>query len=264
MMKRIRTTLTALLSAAALFTHAADRANKLPPTVDPATGLPLTVEEIRFDLDVPQGRPDALVKAIEKASGMPLNVIIASEHANTVLPPMKLRDVTVPQVFYALTRASERVRSVATGYYTTQGGGRQAQYQTQKSTYGFRSNDEPPTQRSIWYFYVDNPPEPPKVDDLSPRSQCRFWQLEPYLERFKIEDITTAIETGWEMLGRSNPDSKKLSFHKDTKLLIAVGTPDELQVVDDVLRQLTSDKGSAKDKITPPPPAPRPIEPGKQ
>jgi len=53
---------------------------------------------------------------------------------------------------------------------------------------------------------------------------------------YKVEDITTAIETGWKMQGAT--PTPKLSFHKDTKLLIGVGEPGQLQMVDEVLRQL--------------------------
>ena len=35
-----------------------------------------------------------------------------------------------------------------------------------------------------------------------------------------MDDITTAIETGYKMLGEPAP---VINFHKDTKLLIAVG-----------------------------------------
>ena len=44
----------------------------------------------------------------------------------------------------------------------------------------------------------------------------------PTLEAFTIEDVTTAIETTWKMLG-TDP-LPKMSFHKETKLLIVVGT----------------------------------------
>ena len=75
-------------------------------------------------------------------------------------------------------------------------------------------------------------PEQPKV--------CRFYQLTPYLETYKVEDITTAIQTGWKMLGETNPPT--ISFHKDTKLLIAVGEPSKLQLIDSVLQQLAQGK----------------------
>ncbi len=55
-----------------------------------------------------------------------------------------------------------------------------------------------------------------------------------------MDDITTAIQTGWEMQGDASPP--RISFHKDTKLLIAVGKPDKLQIIDAVLSALTMPK----------------------
>jgi len=69
--------------------------------------------------------------------------------------------------------------------------------------------------------------------------------LESYLEKLKVEDITTAIETGWKMQGVK--PMPKLSFHKDTKLLIACGPREQLMTVDDVLRELTPSKKGPKD-----------------
>ena len=51
-----------------------------------------------------------------------------------------------------------------------------------------------------------------------------------------MDDITTAIETGWKMLGDTSPPT--ISFHKDTKLLIAVGEPSKLETIDAVLQAL--------------------------
>ena len=51
-----------------------------------------------------------------------------------------------------------------------------------------------------------------------------------------MDDITTAIETGWKMLGETSPPT--ISFHKDTKLLIAVGEPSKLETIDAVLKAL--------------------------
>jgi len=69
---------------------------------------------------------------------------------------------------------------------------------------------------------------------------CRFYQLTPYLETYKVEDIMTAIQIGWKMLGETNPPT--ISFHKDTMLLIAVGEHNKLQMIDSVLEQLGKGK----------------------
>jgi hypothetical protein len=74
---------------------------------------------------------------------------------------------------------------------------------------------------------------------------CRFYQLAPYLEAgYKVEDITTTIETGWKMLGITRPP--ELTYHKDTKVLIAVSDADKLKTIDDVLKQLSTGKPKEK------------------
>jgi hypothetical protein len=92
---------------------------------------------------------------------------------------------------------------------------------------------------------------------------CRFYSLAPYLDDLKVEDITTAIETGWKMLGEtSTPD---LKFHKDTQLLIAVGPVDKLMLIEDMLERLRIPSNKPNNGLVPRPrptpslPAPPPI-----
>jgi len=114
---------------------------------------------------------------------------------------------------------------------------RSPQYSTWETKYGFRTSDERPSENSIWYFYYQSPPPPAQPErEIPPIRSFRCWQLGPTLESFTIEDITTAIETTWKMLG-SDP-LPKMSFHKETKLLIVVGTEKDLSVVNGVLEQL--------------------------
>ena len=51
-----------------------------------------------------------------------------------------------------------------------------------------------------------------------------------------VDDITTAIQTGWKMMG--DKETPSISFHKDTQLLIAVGEPGKLETIDAVLEAL--------------------------
>ena len=51
-----------------------------------------------------------------------------------------------------------------------------------------------------------------------------------------MDDITTAIQTAWKMTGAE--DLPKLSYHKETNLLIVVGPTPEIPIVDSVLREL--------------------------
>ena len=204
-----------------------------------------------FDIDFPGGTPKQLIEAVQKAAQIPINAIIPETlpipDAGKI-PPLKLRNVTVPQLFEALNRISVKTDLRRSGI----GPG----YSVGTSSYGFRSTDQRPGTNSIWYFFVEAPAEPPAKDP--PPVECRFWQLGPYLEKLKVEDITTAIETGWKMLG-INP-MPKLSFHKDTQLLIVVGQSGQLAIIDQVLRELTSGAKEPKNATTrrvqaPPPPS---------
>ncbi|HUJ71374.1 MAG TPA: hypothetical protein VLZ30_03965 [Verrucomicrobiae bacterium] len=184
----------------------------------------------KFDLDFPGGTPGQLVQAISKASGHSLNAIIPKESAEVMLPPLKLRHVDAAQLFGALSAASHKAVHIR----STNGG-----YSDQDSSYGFRCEGKP-DQDSVWHFHNTRLSEPP------PANWIRFYQLNPYLETYSIESITTAIETGWKMLGIATPP--KLSFHKDTGLLIAVGEPDGLRVIDDMLQNLPFKKPDSTPK----------------
>jgi hypothetical protein len=201
--------------------------NNSQPTTLEATNL------TKFNLDFAGGPPELLVKAIEKATGKPLNVIIPTEDADVDLPPLKMNDVVVPQLFAALEQASLKQVAVVTS--TFGGGGRSgpSSYSTFVSGYGFKTSDEA-SDNSIWYFHVEKPSLPPAV---SSEKICEFYPLSSYLESgFTVDDITTAIQTGWKMAGITSPP--ELNYHKETKLLIAFGEPNELKTIDDVLKAL--------------------------
>lgn len=184
----------------------------------------------KFDLDFPGGTPAELVAAIEKATGKPLNAIIPTEHANVNLPTLKMRNVAAPTLFDALIATTLRTVPYDTRRYSPRGG---SHVQNYRESYGFRSQagglnlgDE-----TVWYFHYEKHTPPPKF------SECRYYQLDSYLESYSIDDITTAIQTGWRMLDEK--DEPELSFHKETSLLIAVGSPGDLELIDTVLLQLS-------------------------
>jgi hypothetical protein len=208
-MKRLPCVILCLLALTAVTAFSQEKSQPAPQPAPPA----LT----RFDLDFPGGSPGELVAAIQKAMGHPLNVIVPSDQANLKLPPLKMKEVDVAQLFQALQEASRA----------------NTPYQGTTREFGFQSEGRP-TDSSIWYFYVKNLynqfPEP-KVS--------RVYLLTPYLDRgLTVDDITTAIQTGWKMLGK--PTTPELSFHKETKLLIAVGEPSQLETIDRVLSALNA------------------------
>jgi hypothetical protein len=201
-----------------------------------ATGLS------KFDLDFPGGTPKALVDAIQKAMGKPLNAIIPDEYANTKLPALRMKYVDVAQLFSALQAATTKtVVYASSSYYGGGAYGGYKSYQQAQINCGFKSVSDKPTDDTIWYFYVQQPAFPEVAAAAKGGKVCRFYSLAPYLERhLTVDDITTAIETGWKMLGEPSPAAIK--FHKDTKLLIAVGEPSALETIDAVLKALEEPK----------------------
>jgi hypothetical protein len=198
----------------------------------PAEALPLT----KFNLDFPGGTPSELVAAIQKATGRPLNAIVPDDLATTMLPPLKMNSVDVSQLFQALEAASRKTETVMRKNAGYPGG---VSYSTFQTGYGFRErSDGRPSDDTIWYFHAEKPDQPPLPP---PDKVCRFYSLAPHLERgVSVDDITTAIETGWKMLGETSHPT--ISYHKDTKLLIAVGEPSKLETIDAVLKALEPPK----------------------
>ena len=202
-----------LLTGARAFAQQPDK----PETPAAAPARRLT----KFDLDFSGGTPRELAVAIQKAMGRPLNVVVPVEYAAVKLPPLKMNGVDVAQLFRALQEAGQVVRTVPSGN----------SWQQIQSNVGFRTADGPPNQSddTIWYFYVTGQAGLPKVS--------RFYLLTPYLEAgLTVDDITTAIQTGWKMRGDATPPT--LNFHKETKLLIAVGDYGGLDTIDAVLKAL--------------------------
>ena len=193
----------------------------------------------RFNLDFPGGTPKDLVAAIEKATGKPLNAIIPDEAAATKLPPLKMNNVDVPQLFSAVVNMSYKYAPSRGNFVGGSNTGRDV-----TSSYGFETRDSQSGQLSddtIWYFFVykASTPQPrPPVEKI-----CRFYSLETPLDRgFTVDDITTAIQTGWKMSGIAVPP--ELNYHKETKLLIVFGEPGELDTIDSVLRTLPASKAT--------------------
>jgi hypothetical protein len=223
-----------------------------PLTMSPPEGYVLvkvTNSLPRFDLDFRGGTPSQLVDAVDKVIAKPLNTIIPEEYADTKLPALSVKNVNVAQLFDALRRVTTRdERSAWTDYINVNREPQTGSPVTFYYNWVFHCSFETegtPAETSIWSFRCEAPAiqHDPTV--------CRFYQLAPYLDAdHKVEDITTTIETGWKMLGVTNPP--QMSYHKETKVLIAVGEADKLKTIDDALKQLSTapkiEKGSTKSK----------------
>jgi hypothetical protein len=180
----------------------------------------------KFDLNFPGGTPGELVTAIQTAMGQPLNAIVPNEDANVKLPPLKMKNVDVAHLFRALLLAShhrEAHREVPAGHTSS--------YSYKDVFYGFRTDGEV-TNDSIWFFHDDR-----VFPSKQSAQSARFYLLTTYLDRGMTADaITAAIQTSWKMLGASTTPS--ISFQKETNLLIAVGKPSQLNIIDSVLKAL--------------------------
>ena len=200
--------------------------------IDPTTGLPVVTNALTtFNLDFGGGTPGQLVAAIGEATGKPLNAIIPDELANKQLPALRMKEVTVPQLFQALLAANTKQIRVDSADHRS--------YSYFNTQCGFRT-DGRYSDSSIWRFFEDKPSVPPTVPEVK---ACRFYELSPYLDRgYSVDDITTAVRTGWDMQGDADGLRPKISFHKETKLLIAVGEPARLEVIDAVLKALATPK----------------------
>lgn len=194
-----------------------------PASAQPQSSAQAAITELppkltKFDLNFPGGTPSDLVTAIQKATGRPLNVVILEQDANRRLPPLKMSGVDAAQLFDALTETSPRTALI--------------NGQFQQTRFAFQTRGRP-SDESVWFFRVDEMPPPPP--------SSRFFQLAPYLGRgLTVDDITTAIQTAWKM--RGDVASPKISFHKETNLLIAVGDPMSLDTIQQVLGALDGPK----------------------
>jgi hypothetical protein len=154
-----------------------------------------------FDLSFPGGTVAEFVAHVEKASdqntrgGQKPNFIVPTEASSVKLPKLELRSVDVETLMRAVTTLLAPQRHV-----WQRAGGATWVLSTQ------------PDSRNTRAFYVGH-----------------------LLKKFKIEDITTAIETVLQMGRSTNID---LKYHKDTQLLIIRASPAQLESALEVLSQL--------------------------
>jgi hypothetical protein len=188
---------------------------------------PAPAELPTFDIDFPGGTPEELVSALNKRLGGTLNVIIPPDGADVAIPAFKLQKVNVSQVFSALMRVSERMAYVEPRDPATR---RNTSYVIE--SYEF-SAPAPITPSSVWAFRARKANRP--VETAAP-NVYRYYQLGPFLEGLKVEDIITAIQTGWKMMGVKNEPA--LKFHPETKLLVAVGRQEDLTLIEEALAGL--------------------------
>jgi len=195
-----------LVFAAIALTMACAAAQEPQPPVaaESAPGVE-SIHLRKLDVDFPGGKISALLARLEEAAGGKPNILVDSKSAEVEIPALSLRSVTIPEIMDAVSQlhSSLRVdigrgRSIITLTYS------------QPNMSHTRPRDD---RRSIQLFNIDR-----------------------YLDTFKIEDIVTAVETAWGMLGDS--ENASVLFHEETRLLIAGGTSDQLSAIHQVLSEL--------------------------
>lgn len=206
--------------------YGAGSAYGMPPEVrnryfpnEPGAGQ-MPSDEPPFDIVFPGGTAKELIDHLRKNLGTVPNVMISPVMKDVMLPAFELHNVTLSDLFQALNNLS--------------GDHQKGQWQLSGST------------QPIW---VMNPPS--GIDPITgapiggfaapqvfhqPKS-CKIYPVGEFLGQYKVEDVTTAIQTAWGMLGDDGGAQMKL--HKDTDLLIAVGTPEQLGIVSEVLASLS-------------------------
>jgi hypothetical protein len=148
-----------------------------------------------------------------------LNIMISPQAEDLQIPAFELNNVTLPDLFQALNNLSED---------------KTAQWQLTGSTepiwvLSTTARENTFAQRLAEVQAAAPPPKAePKVSLILPVGQ--------YLSKYKLEDITTAVRTAWGMLG--DETGAEMKYHKDTDLLIAVGTRNQLSVLQQVLGSL--------------------------
>ncbi len=164
-----------------------------------------------------------------KASGHPVNAIIPDDRADLRLPKLKLTDVTAPDVFQALELATQKVVTI---------GPINSPQSRVNTSIGFRQANGVSTGDPVWFFRCegcDLAKPVPIPSTIQVFSLTRFLG-KPDQGLHSVEDITTAIHTGWKM--QQIDPMPELSYHKETQLLIAVGPAQQLTLIADVLKQL--------------------------
>lgn len=213
------------------FPHLAQGAGAQAPAGGGMSGM-MQPGQVRGSFSFPGGSAQELVATLKKNFDPAPNVIIPPNLKETPIPEFELQNVTLADMFQALNSLSEdkSVRwqlsgstepiwvlnpvedSNTSGPQAGYGGGGYGMA-------GMMAAVDPLTGRPI-----------------NPGPTCQILPVAKYLKQYKIEDITTAVKTAWGMMG--NDAGAKMKYHTDTKLLIVVGTPEQLNVLTQVLSSL--------------------------
>ena len=149
-----------------------------------------------FDLKFPGGGLTSLLDMIERQSGQKPNVVCAADVARLPLPPLDLRAVKMENIFEALR--------VVTG-------------DSGPLVFGRMGN-----------IYA--------IERRSAITASRVYYVGHLLKKFKVQDITTAIQYAWKM--NSPSVQPQLKYHEETQLLIVMADGMQQATIKNVLDEL--------------------------
>lgn len=189
--------------------------------------------EETFDLDFSGGNPEALLNALESIMSERPNVVVAPQVKDVELPAMNLRSVALHDVFNALNtilqsrgREARFVQPRGSRVWILVGPAEREQAASDQARSSFQARLAAAQKKSQ------------SEDNRQPDLATRVYSLGQYLETYSIADITTAIETAWGLVPQET--ASEFKFHKDTQLLIVRGTKTQLDILENVLRELTT------------------------
>ncbi len=180
-----------------------------------------------INIDFAGGSVAQLVTTIAKTNSGVFNVLGEESELQTRLPPFSVRQVSPS----ALGQAVAQLMS-------PRGLNLQA---IDRTTFVLRQDPN--------FTYQQN-----QIDQRA--SQFASIPLAAYLEHQTIDDIVGAIRAAWELSPLHKPADLQLKFHPPTKLLLASGSNDAINIVLKVIATLAQNqKGPPKSDAPPPAPA---------
>lgn len=172
----------------------------------PERGFQAPAPNDTIDLRFPGGTVLELIDHMEQALGRPPPVIVGEGARELQVPAFELHSAKSDNVFGALMRlladtAPKEARLTIVPH------------------------------ADIWVinaFPAEASPEG--------QPQMNIFHIGPLLETFRLEDLTTAIETAWEMAGAEKDG--RMRYHEETSLLFVRGNRDQLILVSQILNEL--------------------------
>ncbi len=165
-----------------------------------------------IELDFPGGTLSTYINAIQAAAGGVNIVLMSAAASNIELPPLQLNAVSAGDAL-KLIEGEHRVDQLTVVRLKTR-----------------RIDASGPGLKPILRVFAEWP---------SPsNSDVKVWSvLDLFCDEMKPEDVLTAVETAVELL---NDDENKVQvqFHAATGVLIARGTPRQVNTIGDVLSEL--------------------------